>query len=308
MGQKFSVIFLGSSGKTIKQIQYSYIKIFFLTLLLISCLGCAGYFFWNYSEISKKNAEILPLKIKLTIQTEEVIHQREQIQKFAYEINELKQQLVQLKEFEERIRVLANVNDANKNEGLFGVGGSAPDDLNPNIELTQRHQRLMKDMHQHIDQLKKATENQQKDFSCLYKTLEIQKNLMAQTPSIRPAKGWVTSRFGYRVSPFTGSREFHEGWDIANHKGTEVIATADGVISFADEKGSFGKLIIIDHGHGITTRYAHLDKTFFKQGDRISRGQIIASMGNTGRSTGPHLHYEVRLNGIPVNPAKYILD
>jgi murein DD-endopeptidase MepM/ murein hydrolase activator NlpD len=118
----------------------------------------------------------------------------------------------------------------------------------------------------------------------------------------------MTSRFGRRVSPFTGRKELHKGVDIANRKGTAVLATANGVVSYAGKKGTMGNILVIDHGHGIVTRYAHLSKALKKRGEKVKRGDIVAQMGNSGRSTGPHLHYEVHLNGVPVNPAKYILN
>ena len=131
---------------------------------------------------------------------------------------------------------------------------------------------------------------------------------MASTPAIRPCKGWKTSNFGYRISPFTGRREFHKGFDIANRKGTPIVATADGVISFSSQKGLLGNALYIDHGHGMVTRYGHLDKILVKRGKSVKRGDKIATMGNTGRSTGPHVHYEIHMNGIPVNPEQYILN
>jgi murein DD-endopeptidase MepM/ murein hydrolase activator NlpD len=267
-----------------------------------------GYSMFDYISIRNKISGRHGLERDLAIQTEEVLHQREQIQSFAKEINELKERLVQLDRFEKRIRTLANIDGEENGDGLFGVGGSAPEDLNPEIELTQRHQSLMKDMHRQIGQLDKVADTRQYSFKTLLTSMEVQKNLLAHTPAIRPVSGWITSGFGYRQSPFTGKREFHKGLDIANRKGTKIVAAADGVVTYSGARGLFGNLMIIDHGHGITTRYAHLDKTFFKRGDRVSRGDAIALMGNTGRSTGAHLHYEVRLNSVPVNPSNYIMN
>jgi murein DD-endopeptidase MepM/ murein hydrolase activator NlpD len=267
-----------------------------------------GYSLFDYISLRNSISGRHGLERDLALQTEEVLHQREQIQSFAKEINDLKERLLQLDRFEKRIRVVANIDGEENGEGLFGVGGSTPEDLNPEIELTQRHQSLMKDMHQQISQLDKAADNQQYNLESLLDSLEAQKNLLAHTPAIRPARGWITSDFGYRQSPFTGHREFHKGLDIANRKGTKILAAADGVVTYMGPRGFFGNLMIIDHGHGITTRYAHLEKTFFNKGDHVSRGKTIALMGNTGRSTGAHLHYEVRLNGVPVNPSKYIMN
>ena len=308
MAHKFSLIFLGGSGSKIKQIHYSRQKVISAIVLLVMAAAALGYGVVDYislrAAVSKKDR----IERDLGLQTQEVMHQREQIQKFAVEINNLKNRLLQLNQFEERIRIIANIDQTNTQDGLFGVGGSAPEDLNPDIELTQRHQRLIKDMHRQVEQLDQATDNQQGDFESLLDKLESEKNLLAHTPAIRPAKGWQTSRFGYRQSPFTGKKEFHKGLDIANRKGTNIVATADGIVSFIGTKGNLGKVLVIDHGHGITTRYAHLDKPLHERGTRVVRGEVIAKMGNSGRSTGPHLHYEVRLNGVPVNPTKYILN
>jgi len=132
--------------------------------------------------------------------------------------------------------------------------------------------------------------------------------LLASTPSVWPTRGWVTSVFGGRDDPFTGGRVMHAGIDLAAAEGTQVVAPAAGTITFASENGSYGKFIAIDHGRGIVTQYGHLSRILVKVGDTVTRGQHIGAIGNTGRSTGPHLHYEVRLNGIPVNPRNYVLE
>jgi murein DD-endopeptidase MepM/ murein hydrolase activator NlpD len=308
MAHKFSFIVLGGSGTTIKQIHCSRNKLIGMAALigLIFMVGCYGLF--DYFAMQRQLSAKHRMEKSLAQQTEEVLHQREQIQKFAVEINALKDKLIQLNKFEEQIRIIANIDQPNSHDGLFGVGGSAPDDLNPKIELTLRHQRLIKDMHQQIGQLDTASNHQKDDFESLLGKLEAQKNLLAHTPAIRPVGGWITSRFGYRQSPFTDKREFHKGLDIANRIGTPIVATADGVVSYSGKKGMLGNVIVIDHGHGLVTRYGHIGSMEVKLGATVKRGQIVARMGNSGRSTGPHLHYEVRLNGVPVNPTKYILN
>lgn len=308
MAHRYSLIFLGNSGSIIKQFQYSRKKLFTYSALLFTILCILGYSLVDYIFLRHNISGQHGLEHDLALQTEEVLHQREQIQSFAREINELKERLVKLDRFEKRIRIIANIGGEEDGDGLFGVGGSTPEDLNPEIELTQRHQSLIKDMHQQISQLDKVADTQQYGFKTLLSNLETQRNILAHTPAIRPVKGWITSGFGYRQSPFTGKLEFHKGLDIANRKGTKIAAAADGVVTYVGVRGLFGNLMIIDHGHGITTRYAHLEKTFFKKGDCVSRGDTIALMGNTGRSTGAHLHYEVRLDGVPVNPSDYIMN
>jgi murein DD-endopeptidase MepM/ murein hydrolase activator NlpD len=166
----------------------------------------------------------------------------------------------------------------------------------------------MREMHEQTRELNLASVSQEKVFESIIKDLKRQRNLLSSTPSIWPTKGWLASGFGYRISPFTGLREFHKGLDISSREGTRVIAPADGIVTFTGKNGLYGNMIKIDHGHGIVTRYGHLEKILKKRGEAVKRGDVIGLMGNTGRSTGPHLHYEVFLNGLPVNPKKYILN
>ena len=111
-----------------------------------------------------------------------------------------------------------------------------------------------------------------------------------------------------RLDPYTSERVMHAGMDIAGPHGKEVIAPSDGTVVFAGLEGGYGNVLVIDHGYGIKTRYGHLSAVKVKAGEKVKRGQIIAALGNTGRSTGPHLHYEVRVNGIAQNPRKFLLD
>jgi murein DD-endopeptidase MepM/ murein hydrolase activator NlpD len=238
----------------------------------------------------------------------EIETQRSQIQAFSDEINTLKQDMLKLKRLDEKIRIIANIDKPSDKQAIFGVGGSLPDDLDADLPLTKKHNALVRDMHEQLEHLKVSSDLQMKSFQDLVVSLENQRSLLAATPSIRPTVGWISSRFGYRTSPFTGRREFHKGLDIAARAGTDIIAPASGVVTFAGKKGAYGLMAIINHGHGVVTRYGHLNKSTVKRGDRVKRGDKIASLGNSGRSTGPHLHYEVNVNGIPINPQKYILD
>jgi murein DD-endopeptidase MepM/ murein hydrolase activator NlpD len=308
MARKYAFILLGGTGTTIKQLQFSRNKLIGLGVCIVLVFSIFAYGLVDYIRMHHMVSGKNNLTRQLALQTEEVTQQRVQIQEFAKEINKLKDDLVQLDQFEKSIRIIANLDKPENGEGLFGVGGSAPEDLDASLDLSTRHQRLIKNMHQQMGQLNTATTVQRADFESLLDNLKSQKNLLSHTPAIRPAKGWVTSEFGYRQSPFTGKRELHKGLDIAYRKDSPIVAAADGVVTYAGHMGLLGTVVVIDHGNGIVTRYAHLDEILCKKGARVERGEIIAHMGNTGRSTGPHLHYEVRLNGVPVNPAKYILN
>ena len=142
----------------------------------------------------------------------------------------------------------------------------------------------------------------------LWESLSERQSLLLSTPNIKPARGWFTSRFGYRISPFTGRAALHAGLDIAAAPGSPIYAPGDGIVTFAGYDEGYGKMVSIDHGYGVSTRFGHCAQVYVQVGQKISRYDVIASVGNTGRSTGPHVHYEVRLNGVPRNPALYILD
>jgi murein DD-endopeptidase MepM/ murein hydrolase activator NlpD len=125
-------------------------------------------------------------------------------------------------------------------------------------------------------------------------------------PNLWPVEGQVTGSFGERIDPFNGEGAFHSGVDISSPYGTPVIAPADGVVTFTDELGGYGRAVMIDHGNGISTRYGHLSGFAVTAGQAVHRGDVIGYVGASGRSTGPHLHYEVRINDTPVNPYKYL--
>lgn len=125
-------------------------------------------------------------------------------------------------------------------------------------------------------------------------------------PNLWPVEGQVTGSFGERIDPFNGEGAFHSGVDIGSSYGKQIIAPADGIVIFTDVMGGYGKAIMISHGNGISTRYGHLSGFAVTAGQRVHRGDVIGYVGESGRSTGPHLHYEVRINDIPVNPYKYL--
>ncbi|MFT3707508.1 MAG: M23 family metallopeptidase [Archangium sp.] len=159
-----------------------------------------------------------------------------------------------------------------------------------------------------LDKLSAEATRQEQSLQELQAYFQDQKSLLASVPSVWPTRGWVTSDFGSRLDPYTSERVMHAGLDIAGPHGKEVVAPSDGTVVFAGLEGGYGNVLVIDHGYGIKTRYGHLASIKVKAGERVKRGDIIAALGNTGRSTGPHLHYEVRVNGIAQNPRKFILD
>ena len=305
MKKKITFFILGNTGSIIKRTTVSRGVITCLTISIAVCLILFSIVIYDYLN---KQEKIVNQQEKIVNQQEEIVNQRKQLKAFAADINSLKSKLVDLKDFEKKIRNVADIEEDADQENLFGVGGSIPEDFDTQIPITEEYNSLIREMHEQTQQFNLAAINQKKSFESLFNNLEDQRNLLAATPAIRPTDGWISSTFGYRTSPFTGLREFHNGLDIATQKGTPILAAADGVVTFAGTKGLMGKLIVIDHGYGMVTRYAHIHKMLKKRGDAVKKGDTIALVGNTGRSTGSHLHYEVHLDGIPVNPAKYILN
>jgi murein DD-endopeptidase MepM/ murein hydrolase activator NlpD len=159
-----------------------------------------------------------------------------------------------------------------------------------------------------LDRLSAEALRQEKGLQEVTAYFEDQRLLLASVPSVWPARGWVTSDFGQRLDPYTADRVMHTGLDIAAERGRPIYASSEGTVMFAGTEGAYGNVVVVDHGFGVNTRYAHLGELQVKAGDRVKRGQQVGSVGNTGRATGPHLHYEVRVNGIPQNPRKFILN
>ena len=161
-------------------------------------------------------------------------------------------------------------------------------------------------MQQELTQLKGAASKQEASLQTLIEYFEDKRSLYAATPAVWPIRGWVTSPFGNRISPITGMKQFHEGIDIAAQIGTPVVAPADGVVIKADFESGYGNIVELSHGYGLKTVFGHNSQFNVKPGQHVKRGDIIAYSGNSGSSTGPHVHYEVRVNGLPVNPVRYL--
>jgi murein DD-endopeptidase MepM/ murein hydrolase activator NlpD len=262
----------------------------------------------DYYRLKRMQVDFKMHAVEIGRKETTIAQQRRQLQELGDQINLLKTDVAELSAFEEKIRVIAHLDQKDGQEGFLGVGGQIPEDIDTNLSLQEQHIGLIREMHDQVRQVHDVALVQKQSFESLMVHLEAQRNLLAATPAVRPVDGWITSRFGNRQSPFTNLNEFHQGLDIANRVNSEVIATADGSVTFAGTRGHLGLAVTIDHGHGYVTRYAHLNKILTKRGDTVKRGEVIGLLGSTGRSTGPHLHYEVRLNNVPVNPEKYILN
>lgn len=285
---------------------------FFIGCLCLLSLGTAvllGEWLAYHRQLESLVPETRRLRETIASQKSQMAAYEAHIRRFATDIDGLKEKLAALNGFENRIRILANLNTPDNSRSYLGIGGAMPTDLNPAAAITEKQSVLIREMHGQVDHLQRAAAVQESDLRYLMKGVVAKQNFLAATPSINPLQeGWVTSDFGNRASPFTGLMEFHSGLDLGAPEGSPIISPANGTVTFAGTKGLYGKIIIINHGHGMATRYAHLSKILKKRGEKIKRGDVIGLVGQTGRSTGPHLHYEVRINGTAVNPQDYILN
>jgi murein DD-endopeptidase MepM/ murein hydrolase activator NlpD len=232
---------------------------------------------------------------KLRVQAQ--VHQQEMGQ-LVVKLETLRKELVVMAQNDAKVRVMNKLIKPKAEANLLGgVGGPAVGD--EPLDNLASLQRQIDDLRREVD-LSRVSQEEIQGF------LNDQRSLLGSRPAGWPAKGWVTSDFGVRRDPFDGQRRMHEGLDIATRTGTPVVATAAGIVREVGTEPGYGKLVVIDHGYGFSTAYGHNSRLLVKVGQRIKRGDLIATAGNTGRSSGPHVHYEVRLNGVPVNPQKFL--
>ncbi len=257
------------------------------------------YVVYDYINIKRSNTELARLKILTKEQGSMIDGLTARVEGFAGRIESLNQ-------FERKIRIMANIERSPNKQQLLGVGGPMPEEARAKAKHEGEKKALIADLHHEIDQLAREAEIREKSLAEMLEYFREQKSIKASTPSLWPVMGWVTSEYGQRNSPFTGEREFHAGIDIATRMGKPIIAPADGLVTEVGFRQDFGNLVKIDHGHGYSTLYGHLLRPQVKEGGTIKRGQVLGYVGNSGQSTGPHLHYAVFRQGAAVNPRKYL--
>lgn len=222
--------------------------------------------------------------------------------------------LSRIQSFEQKLRVVANVEKASDGTAAMGAFTKGEMENMSSEGYTGRNDYQNQfgyktsDMEYRIDDLQIRATLEEQSLHDLYELLKSRQSKLDATPTVWPVRGWVTSGFGYRVSPFTGANQLHEGLDIAASLGTSIRSPASGRVMAVDTSEGFGKTLLIDHGYGFVTMYGHNSEIYVKPGQRVKRGDVVAAVGNTGRTTGPHVHYELRMNGVPINPMKYILE
>jgi murein DD-endopeptidase MepM/ murein hydrolase activator NlpD len=296
----FTFMFLPGPNERVRtlSISKSVIKSVFLSLAAVLVLSL--YLIYEYNDVKGKVSELQSVR-------EELMQQKAQVQDFALNLLDYKRQMFLLRDLDTKLRRAVSLGPRDKAQQVLGIGG--PDELglqNLTSMGEKKQEEALKEMHQELTQLKGAASKQETSLQMLIEYFEDKRSLYASTPSVWPVRGWVTSPFGNRTSPFSGILKFHEGMDIAAQTGTPVVAPADGVVIKAGFGSGYGNMVELSHGYGIKTIFAHNSRLNVKAGQRVKRGDVISYVGDSGSSTGPHLHYEVRVNGLPVNPVRYL--
>jgi murein DD-endopeptidase MepM/ murein hydrolase activator NlpD len=235
--------------------------------------------------------------------TDENARQRETIAQYKLAVNRLRKDIDNFEEYAKKINVMAGLKSPEVLREL-GVGGGARGEgqqssmMNAAIDPGLKKAESVSQKAQGVD----------KTLDTLVRFFEDKSYRLATTPSIWPTVGWMTSAFGKRKDPFTQEDEFHYGIDVAASHGSPIFATADGTVLKIKSERIGGNVVIINHGGGVTTVYCHLSKFNVKVGQKVKRRDVIGYVGQTGKAIGPHVHYEVRKNGKPVNPYNYIME
>jgi murein DD-endopeptidase MepM/ murein hydrolase activator NlpD len=257
-----------------------------LGALALALTAIVGHYFWIASERFEAT--------RLRAENQALTQRARQYQD---SLARLQAKMASLQRMVDKLGVMAGL-ESSLPEPPAGVGGvTGAESVAPSREIDLSLPAFEKN----VDSLNKKSA----ELEAVYQD---QKQLLASTPSTWPVRGYLSSRFGNRIDPFTGAPDFHPGIDISTPVGTKIHAPAAGLVVSIGERGGYGRSIVIDHGFGVLTRYAHMDGYNVRAGQRVKRGDVLGFVGNTGRSVAPHLHYEVWVNDKLQNPIHYILD
>ena len=223
-------------------------------------------------------------------------------------LDQMQQDMAELEEKDQALRTYANLPLIDQDIRRVGVGGYTENQTSNLETLIPGIDTKISDIEMNISELRRKVRLEKESYTTIYNTIKDNSQRLSSIPSIRPIEGgYLNTGMGYRNDPFSGEMRFHHGLDISANKGTPIYATADGKVVSAGKLGNYGKTIKINNSQGYRTFFAHLDKILVKRGQDIKRGDLIGQVGNTGRSTASHLHYEVHYFGTPQDPEHYFL-
>ncbi len=312
----YTILIFSQKAAEVKRFILSPLALKIGAVVLGLVVAVSAVIFYDYVIYKQKVTELKNLRAEAEAQQEE-------IRSFQEKITILEGQLDKLKEMEKQVEIdLKEVTELSKEkkntvavpkkktsnkskESALAKGGvTPPEETIPVLE--QERPRLVNRLHLDLMELQKKAFQREQTLMDLKEFLQAQKSILLATPSLWPVIGRISSYYGEtRNSPSGGSRT-HRGLDICVPSGTPVVASADGYVTFSGTESEYGRVVCIDHGHGFSTAYGHLEKLHVQAGEKVQKGQIIGTAGLSGNSTGPHLHFEVRIQNNPVNPARFL--
>ena len=296
--KKFHISIIREENGSCKSFRSRGWALVFSVLFVAGLAASSSWLFYEYHKLSHIKARLAESEAKLE-------EQQNQLLALVDKFSSVRTDLNRIQSFDTKLRVMMNI-DGELSQVGNAQGGPEAEPLNSARLPLHRQDLMLKKLNAYLKQLATETRLEEIKQQQLLLTMRHTNELIASVPSSWPVEGFLTSRFGKRPSPFTGQTIFHKGIDIGARSGTPVLSTAKGKVILARYDGAYGNSVVIDHGAGMTTRYAHMKKLSVREGQAISRGDQIGTVGSTGRSSGPHLHYEVRLNNVPVDPMRYI--
>lgn len=286
----------------------------FVCYILLGCVFVAGGWFCKFYSNYRSLAQIAQQQEQALQENEEekqkLEHKSQRIVELAKQTEEMQNQVEELSSLGEKIQNKALEKKLLPERELAKLGWKRGQTTSRSRGFrrppTEEEELDESSLKEHLDELSVALPQQEAELKQLLRQLDQYLWLVERYPSQWPVHGRLTSSYGYRIHPLRFRRIFHEGIDLAVPRGTSVKAAASGKVIFAGNRSGYGRTIIISHGQGIQTLYAHNSRLHVKTGQWIEKGQVICASGNTGNSTGPHLHFEVRENGKPKNPLNYL--
>ncbi len=271
-----------------------------VAVCLVFCLLVAGNIWFGRFYLQAR-----ALEARLAEAERSLDERQSQLVGMVGELTAVRNDLQRVQSFDTKLRLMMNI-DVGVSDA--SVGGASSEDLSLGYLPLHRQEMASRKIRLFLQELSDEIRLEEVQQQELLLSMRENRDRLAAMPSIWPVEGFVSSGFGSRSSPFTGRVQTHKGLDIAARMGTPIHAPARGVVTAAGTDGAYGISVDLNHGGGLTTKYAHMSKLAVKSGQTVERGDVIGYVGRTGRATGPHLHYEVRLNGVPTNPYAYLLN
>jgi murein DD-endopeptidase MepM/ murein hydrolase activator NlpD len=306
--KSYHILFIPEDNHKVRKFRFSHpqLKFFgagFVFIVLFAFLSSVGFFYYRSLYLNGKQQQLSFSQLDQ--------QQSELVQK----LSQLEENIARTEEMAKKMESQVVAEQESMAKGFGPVDDETSLELvsyKPSIDydelVREDTEKLNAELGVVIYNLDKAALEMEERLAKAYEAFQDRAVYLSSTPSVWPVRGWLTSKFGLRRSPWTGGLGFHEGLDIASQWGSPVYAPADGVVTFTGAKGGFGRTVVINHGFGVSTRFGHLSRILVQEGQKVVRGVSIARVGNTGHSTGPHLHYEVHVDGAPVDPMQYLHD